>query len=394
MVMASSAIDRRALRSALPEIDEIELLGTTASAQLVKTRIEQGDLDALLLDDSPSGRQFLKETKTQLKEDNIKLVGFNVSDTARNIVNKVLQELSLSSSRYSSEPSEPQRVPKSLPQPDTSLYQPSYKSLSETRRSQTTINCIPEVIAVGSSTGGPDALDDLIPNLPTSFSPAVLVTQHMPAAFIPILAKRLDRHSKLDVRQAVDGDKLYPGLVLLAPGDYHMEVSEDELTVRLHQGPPEHSCRPSVDVLFRSVAKVFGRRSTGVVLTGMGRDGVDGARAMRGSGAQVLIQDEETSVVWGMPGIIAREGFATFTGSIPAITQKLITLARQPNTYDLPLMSNGFENNAPLPREETKPVTSKEFLDRNSSKPSSDDNSSLNTTTTTADNLDQTTRDK
>lgn len=183
------------------------------------------------------------------------------------------------------------------------------------------------VVAVGSSTGGPDALGELIPRLPASFRPAILVAQHMPPAFTPILARRLAERARLTIREAEDGDEMVPGLVLIAPGDYHLALNEDGCSVRIHQGPPENSCRPAADVLFRSVAKIMGPDAIGVVLTGMGRDGYAGARLLRDSGADVVVQDEESSVVWGMPGLIAREGLATRVATLPDIARHLVERA-------------------------------------------------------------------
>ena len=315
LVVASNALDRRALRTILPLIDGIELIGTTASLKLARDCIEQSALDVLIIDDAATSRTFVAAIRLKLVRREIRLVVFRAAQKREKTISSLLGELGIDPRKYESEILDPPRPPP--------LEQP-------------------EIVAVGSSTGGPDALDDLIPSLPKWFRPPVLVAQHMPPTFIPILARRLDRHSHLEVREATDGDRLQSGTVLLAPGDFHLEVRNDEPTVRLHQGPPEHSCRPSVDVLFRSVAKAYGEHSIGVVLTGMGRDGVEGARALRATGAEVLVQDEETSVVWGMPGIIAREGMATFTGSIPAIAQRLINRARTSSvTADLISRSTG-----------------------------------------------------
>jgi len=134
----------------------------------------------------------------------------------------------------------------------------------------------------------------------------------MPAIFTMLLAKRLATKCALPVRECQPGDLLGPSCVWIAPGDYHMFVQQDENRMRLgtHQGPRENFCRPSVDVLFRSVASVYGASSLGVILTGMGQDGLKGCEALSAAGASVIVQDEASSVVWGMPGFVARAGLA------------------------------------------------------------------------------------
>ncbi|MEO1233124.1 MAG: CheB methylesterase domain-containing protein [Myxococcota bacterium] len=195
------------------------------------------------------------------------------------------------------------------------------------RRTSAPRRAPPRVVAVACSTGGPDALGELIPRLPPSFGPTVLIAQHMPPNFTPILARRLAERAQLPIREAQDGDALASGLVLIAPGDHHLEIREDGCSVRLHRGPPENSCRPAADVLFRSVAKTMGPKALGVVLTGMGRDGLAGARLMRERGAEIFVQDEDSSVVWGMPGLIAREGLATQIATLPEIARYLVERA-------------------------------------------------------------------
>lgn len=169
-----------------------------------------------------------------------------------------------------------------------------------------------EVIAIGVSTGGPNALAEFVPQLPADLSVPVLIVQHMPPVFTRLLAERLAGKSKVPVTEAVDGEVVKPGRVYVAPGDFHMTVRRQGTEVRivLDQAPAENSCRPAVDPLFRSVTQVYGKNTLAVVLTGMGRDGLRGCEGLRDAGAQILAQDEETSVVWGMPGFVARAGLA------------------------------------------------------------------------------------
>jgi two-component system chemotaxis response regulator CheB len=160
---------------------------------------------------------------------------------------------------------------------------------------------------IGSSTGGPTALAAVLTALPRDFPLPIVIVQHMPPVFTRHLAMRLSTESALDVFEASDGDVLRPGEVRIAPGDFHLSLKRTAGQVKcvIHQDPPENSCRPSVDVLFRSAAETFGAACLGVVLTGMGQDGARGARAIVERGGQVLAQDQQSSVVWGMPRAVA-----------------------------------------------------------------------------------------
>ena len=167
------------------------------------------------------------------------------------------------------------------------------------------------VVAIGVSTGGPDALARLLPSLPANLPVPIVIAQHMPPIFTALLAARLAAKSAIPVRECVSGEALEAGCATLAPGDFHMVVSQEDVTrLRVNQEARENFCRPSVDVLFRSVAKVYGGRALAVILTGMGQDGLTGCEALRAAGARIYVQDEASSVVWGMPGFVARSGLA------------------------------------------------------------------------------------
>lgn len=169
-----------------------------------------------------------------------------------------------------------------------------------------------DVLAIGTSTGGPNALAELLPGIPKNFPVPIVIVQHMPPLFTRMLAERLNKQTAIGVHEGEAGKKLEPGQAWIAPGGHHMTVERRGTSVQLAtaQGPPENSCRPAVDVLFRSVANTFGANTLAVVLTGMGSDGVLGARAVREQGGHVYVQDEASSVVWGMPGQVAASGFA------------------------------------------------------------------------------------
>lgn len=170
-----------------------------------------------------------------------------------------------------------------------------------------------DVVAIGSSTGGPTVLDTIFRALPKDLSAPILIVQHMPPVFTRSLADRLTRISGYQVEEARDGAVPKAGTAWVAPGGSHLVCARQGTSVVLktNEDPPENSCRPSVDVLFRSVAAVYGPHALGVVLTGMGQDGAAGARRMADEGATILAQDETSSVVWGMPGAVVAAGAAS-----------------------------------------------------------------------------------
>ncbi len=170
----------------------------------------------------------------------------------------------------------------------------------------------PKLVVVGVSTGGPAALAVFLKQLPASFPVPILIVQHMPPTFTKLLAERLDKGCALSVAEATHNSIAQPGNVFIAPGSEHLRVAQSGRDIQLHldDGQPENSCRPSVDVLFRSAAMAFGNRVVGVVLTGMGKDGLEGARNLRDAESHIIAQDEVSSVVWGMPGEVVRNGLA------------------------------------------------------------------------------------
>ena len=197
------------------------------------------------------------------------------------------------------------------------------------------------VLAIAASTGGPRALAELIPALPPGLGAAVLVAQHMPAGFTASLAERLDRRSALPVREAADGERLVENRVYIAPGGLHLAVSLGadgfgRLDVR--DSAPRHGVRPSADILFASVATTFGASAVGVVLTGMGRDGSDGLRAMRDTGAYAIIQDEESSAVFGMPRTALSVAGADAVTPLHEMARAIATaVASRPHRFDVTL---------------------------------------------------------
>jgi two-component system chemotaxis response regulator CheB len=187
-----------------------------------------------------------------------------------------------------------------------------------------------DVLGIGVSTGGPNALGELIPALPADLGVPVLVVQHMPPLFTASLAEHLNRNSRLPVHEAVEGEPVLPGRVYIAPGGKHMVLRRareaDQAIIGLNENPPENSCRPSVDVLFRSMAAHYGGNILAVVMTGMGSDGCEGVRAMKRAGCRCLTQSEETCVVYGMPMVVDEAGLSDERVPLPLLASRIARL--------------------------------------------------------------------
>ena len=198
----------------------------------------------------------------------------------------------------------------------------------------------PSVVAIGVSTGGPAALDMLLPELPANFPLPVLVVQHMPEVFTKPFAERLARRCRLQVCEAWEGAPASKGTIYIARGNWHMETLAAvrpgaPATIHLNQNPPENHCQPAVDVLFRSAAKVYGSGVLAVVLTGMGCDGLAGCRAIRDQGGSVLAQDQATSAVWSMPGAVTQAGLTHKVLPLAAIAPEILRIASRAATADM-----------------------------------------------------------
>lgn len=194
-----------------------------------------------------------------------------------------------------------------------------------------------KVLVIGSSTGGVEALCNLLPQLPKDIPP-ICVAQHIPAQFSKAVATRLNELCSFEVREAVEGDILRPGLALIAPGDYHMILDRDArgYRVRLTQTAPLHHCRPAVDALFNSAAQHVGPHATAVILTGMGRDGANGMQTLKAAGARTLAQDEASCVVFGMPRAAIELG----------VVDRVVSLANMPHTIVAALREKSLPNPA------------------------------------------------
>ena len=186
-----------------------------------------------------------------------------------------------------------------------------------------------QALAIGCSTGGPQALMSIFRGETLSLRLPIFLTQHMPPTFTTILSEQLSRVAARDCHEGIDGELVKPDTIYVAPGDRHMLIerkSPDEVRIRLDDGPPRNFCRPAVDPMLDSLVVAYGARLCAVILTGMGHDGLDGCRSVHGAGGVVVAQDAETSVVWGMPGAVARQGLADAVLPLDTIPGQLIRL--------------------------------------------------------------------
>jgi len=188
----------------------------------------------------------------------------------------------------------------------------------------------PRLLAIGSSTGGPQALFTLFQGLGRSIQVPVVLTQHMPPTFTPILADHITRLGQMNCTEAKDGEPLLPGRAYLAPGDRHLliEGNRSGLRGRLTMDPPENFCRPAVDPMLRSAAAACEGRVLVTMLTGMGHDGLEGTRRVVQAGGCAVGQDEASSIVWGMPGAVVQDGLCHAVLPLPKIAPKLLELLR------------------------------------------------------------------
>ncbi|HZR21024.1 MAG TPA: chemotaxis response regulator protein-glutamate methylesterase [Verrucomicrobiae bacterium] len=325
LIVDDAVVIRRLVADCLSQDPEIEVAGTAANGQIGLAKIAQVNPDLVTLDVEMPVMDGL-QTLAEIRKSHPKLPVVMFSTLTERGAASTLDALALGASDYVTKPSNVGSVAVAVQRIREELI-PKIKGLCRQSASPTFSEgilargiCQPrgavparvEIVTIGVSTGGPAALSTLLPLLARDLPVPVVLVQHMPPLFTRLLAERLTSISGHLTREGEAGALLEPSQVWIAPGGLHMEVQQGGEGVRLrtHQGPPENSCRPAVDVLFRSVAHVYGSCSLAVVLTGMGQDGLRGCESIREAGGQVLVQDESTSVVWGMPGAVSQAGLA------------------------------------------------------------------------------------
>ena len=349
LVVDDSVVIRRLVTQALSEEPGFEVVGVAANGVIALQKVPQVQPDVITLDiEMPEmdGLETLERVKKEYPK--VRVVMFStlterggkhtleaLSRGADDYVTKAANVGSLDTSlgRLRNELTPkikqffhmPSQAPSSAvpgPTPGPGAVKPRKPMASVPFAGQ------PEIVCVGVSTGGPNALAEVFPSLPANLSVPMVITQHMPPMFTRLLAERLEKRGNLRVKEAEEGDVLKAGEVLIAPGDYHLQFRRrgTDVIATLDQGPQENSCRPAVDVMFRSVADLYGGRCLAVILTGMGKDGLAGIERLKSEGARVLAQDRATSVVWGMPGYVVEAGLADVVAPIGEIAGRIVEM--------------------------------------------------------------------
>jgi two-component system chemotaxis response regulator CheB len=345
LVVDDSVVIRRMVSAVLEADPEIDVVGTAANGRIALDKLDQLRPDIIILDvEMPVMDGLATLRALRLTHPNLPVVMFSTL-TERGAM-ATLDALAAGATDYLTKPSHAGSAAASMEQVRLELI-PKVKGLVAAARARATFAGRPaptvrpaptlpigrpvrqdrvDVIVVGASTGGPDALTAIASKLPADLAVPVLVVQHMPALFTRLFAGRLDRSCPLNVVEAVDGQLVEAGSVIVAPGDHHLAVRRQgaDVRVQLTQDPPENYCRPSVDVLFRSAAGVYGGGVLACVLTGMGRDGTKGAERIRAAGGRVVVQDAASSVVWGMPGAVVAAGQANTIVALDQIADTLV----------------------------------------------------------------------
>jgi two-component system chemotaxis response regulator CheB len=324
LVVDYSVVMRRMLSEAISSDPELEVVGYATNGQSALSLFDKISPDVITLDVEMPVMDGLA-TLSAMRKAHIVVPVIMFSTVTERGAEATIDSLALGASDYVAKPIEAgsynaarDRIREALIPRIKALCrrlppgkQPAFFGTAKPLPRRNTSGRI-ELVVIGCSTGGPNALASVLPHFPRSFPVPVLIVQHMPPAFTRFLAQRMTSLCQLPVEEGVSGETLAPGRVWVAPGDYHMSVVRDcdADHIQLTQGAPENSCRPSVDVLFRSVAPLFPRHVLAVVLTGMGQDGLRGCHQLADAGASIIVQDEASSVVWGMPGSVAKAGLA------------------------------------------------------------------------------------
>ncbi len=340
LVVDDSALIRQLLTELLQQAPDIEVVGTARDPYDARERIKQLDPDVLTLDvEMPrmDGITFLRNLM-RLRPMPVVMV----SSLTEQGSEETLQALELGAVDFVSKPrtdvshgleaSAEEIIAKvrAAAQARVKALPSQARAPAAPRAHQRTTD---KVVAIGASTGGTVAIQRLLQGMPPN-GPATLISQHMPGGFSSAFAQRLDGICPMAIHEAQDGQRVLPGHVFIAPGNYHLELRRDgsRYVCRVHQGEMVNRHRPSVDVLFDSVASAAGKNAVGVLLTGMGHDGAAGLGRMRAAGAHTIAQDEASSVVWGMPGAAVKAGAATEVLGVEAITEAILAAVAPPSS--------------------------------------------------------------
>ena len=322
LVVDDSVVARRVISDILSEEEDFEVVGTAPNGKIALAKIERLEPDLVTLDiDMPELDGIATLTTIRSSFPRVRVI--MVSNHTKRGASITVEALFLGASDYVTKASRSstrdgarlylreQLVPKIRALSIPATFDRRVDLEKAQRAPVRGTAAVPiEVVVIGASTGGPNALTTILEAFPADFPAPVLIVQHLPANFTTFFAQRLDGACALGVREASNGGEVTPGTVYIAPGDMHLEIRSrsDSTETVTTEGPLVNSCRPAADILFHSAATAFGAGTLAVVLTGMGRDGLDGCREIRAAGGRVIAQDKATSVVWGMPGQVAEAG--------------------------------------------------------------------------------------
>lgn len=325
LVVDDAVVARRVISEILSEEDGLEVVGTAPNGRIALTKIERLQPDLVTLDiDMPEldGMETLGLIRSTFPGIDTIMVSNLTQRGARVTVDALFMgaaDYVTKATKTSSPDAARNHLREQLIPKIRALYlgrqggtTPSRTPVSTSAAGAVSRSRKVGIVAIGASTGGPNALAELLEKIPKGFLAPVVIVQHMPKNFTAFLADRLDSRCSLTVREAQNGSVLTPGCAWIAPGDLHIKVRQNggQTYLVTDDGPLVNSCRPSVDVLFNSVAECFNSSTLAVVLTGMGQDGLVGCRSIVSAGGRVVVQDQSTSVVWGMPGNVANQGLA------------------------------------------------------------------------------------
>ena len=342
LIVDDSAVMRHLLRCVISMDASLEVVGTAADGAAALQAVAGAAPDLILLDvEMP-----VMDGLTTLKK--LRSLGYTVpvimcSSLTQRGARVTIEALACGAADYVAKPEGQKNGEAAVRVLSTQLL-PRIEALMRSVRAPAVLlatnldrpgNTTPAIVAIGVSTGGPAALEEVLPQLPRLFPLPIVVVQHMPELFTGLLAQRLQNYCGLRVCEAAEGTPVLPGSVFIARGDHHLELlkpSSAGLPPALHLtgAPLENHCRPSVDVLFRSVAALYGGNVLAVVLTGMGSDGLAGCRLLRNAGATIVVQDEASSAVWGMPGAVAQAGLADRVLPLRQIGAEILRLSKVP----------------------------------------------------------------
>lgn len=346
MVVDDSALIRKILSDIINAAPGLEVVGTAPNGQLALARIPELNPDIVTLDvDMPvlDGYTTLKKIMQQFPRPVIMLSG--LTQRGAEITFKCLDAGAVDyfpkpivegpSGLLEQADDLIEKIRAAHGSRNQSLLQRVTERLRARQQAATPAAALPSaarerIVAIGISTGGPSALASIFPEIPADFPP-LLVVQHMPKEFTGAFAERLNKISRIQVKEAEDGEMLKPNTAYIAPGDYHLTLQRQAASCRLvlkHTDKVDGH-RPSATVLFQSVAPLFREKTVGVIMTGMGRDGVDGLKEIKRFGGVTVAQDKETSVVYGMPGIAAKENVADSIVPLDEIVPKVVSLLRK-----------------------------------------------------------------